>query len=288
MTVCSKKGYNTTITEEMTADPFMGDAKCGSRFTLPEGYKELGMIAPSGPIMLFLLYENPRLQLLAAGAFLHRKKHKGEMKMSCKIIVDLLPVSVQCLQDDNGKVRLETVQCRIEGSTPDSTSASLELILFYPRSAQRELIENAVKEGNLLRVDGRLRRYCYQDRNGAEVDKIQLVADGVEASTESSPRRSVVFMEGGVRPFPNSEFVQDNGDYKKAAFWMFTDPKSKDVHETYLTMICTAFGETASQIEKMKLCKNAHLIVTGRLEVLQSGKLGVRLYEAYYGRSKRS
>ncbi|MBM6924088.1 hypothetical protein H9X81_10375 [Hydrogenoanaerobacterium saccharovorans] len=73
MTVCSKKGYNTTITEEMTADPFMGDAKCGSRFTLPEGYKELGMIAPSGPIMLFLLYENPRLQLLAAGAFLHRK-----------------------------------------------------------------------------------------------------------------------------------------------------------------------------------------------------------------------
>ena len=56
----------------MTADPFMGDAKCGSRFTLPEGYKELGMIAPFGPIMPFLLYENPRRQLLAAGAFLHK------------------------------------------------------------------------------------------------------------------------------------------------------------------------------------------------------------------------
>ena len=76
MTVCSKKGYNTIITDEMTADPFMGDAKCGSRFTLPEGYKELGMIAPSGPVMPFLLYENPRRLLLVAGAFLHKKLKK--------------------------------------------------------------------------------------------------------------------------------------------------------------------------------------------------------------------
>ncbi|MBM6924066.1 hypothetical protein H9X81_10265 [Hydrogenoanaerobacterium saccharovorans] len=30
------------------------------------------MIAPFGPIMPFLLYENPRRQLLAAGAFLHK------------------------------------------------------------------------------------------------------------------------------------------------------------------------------------------------------------------------
>ncbi|MBM6924057.1 hypothetical protein H9X81_10220 [Hydrogenoanaerobacterium saccharovorans] len=73
MTVCSKKGYNTTITEEMTADFLHGGSKVRQLIQLPEGYKELGTIAPFGPIVPFLLYENSRWLPLAAGAFLHRK-----------------------------------------------------------------------------------------------------------------------------------------------------------------------------------------------------------------------
>ena len=208
--------------------------------------------------------------------------------MSCKVFVDLLPVTVSISRDEKERVKVESIQCRFVGYGANDAAASLELIRFYPRKSERDLIETAVKNGTLLRAGGRLRRYCYQDRSGVEIDKIQLIADSLEESTESDPKRSVVLMEGGVREFPNSDFVQNCGDYKKAAFWMFSDPKSNDSHENYLTMVCSAFGETASQIEKMKLCKNAHLIVTGRLEVLQNGKLGIRLYEANYGKSRRN
>ena len=71
LTVCSKKGYNTIITEERTADLLYGGSEVRQLIQAAGRIQKLGMIAPSGPVMPFLLYENPRRQLLAAGAFLH-------------------------------------------------------------------------------------------------------------------------------------------------------------------------------------------------------------------------
>ncbi|MBM6924099.1 hypothetical protein H9X81_10430 [Hydrogenoanaerobacterium saccharovorans] len=77
MTVCSKKGYNTIITDEMTADSLHWEQQSAAADPVAGRIQRIRHdCALLGTGRAFLLYENPRRLLLVAGAFLHKKLKK--------------------------------------------------------------------------------------------------------------------------------------------------------------------------------------------------------------------
>lgn len=210
--------------------------------------------------------------------------------MPCDVIMDLKPTAAAFSMSKAQKSA--TLPCIFSGNYKGGHTIDVELLLTRRAGAgslkdQIAAIEGKIKEGALLRVNGKLRRLAYQDRNsGEEVTQLQLYAYNVSISPEEQPVYSTILMEGGVRKLSDTEIFKDLGNYRKVAFMLFTNPETSMERETYLTIYCTGYDAVADRINKLKLREKSHVIVSGKLEATAFGMLGLRIFDLHFANSK--
>ena len=210
--------------------------------------------------------------------------------MPCDVIMDLKPAAAAFSVSKAQKSAI--LPCVFSGNYKGGHTIDIDLLLTRragagPLRDQISEIEEKIKEGALLRVNGKLRRLVYQDRNsGEEVSKLQLYAYNVSISPEDQPVYSTVLIEGGVRKLSDTEIFKDLGSYRKVAFMLFSDPETNMERETYLTLYCTGYDAVADRINKLKLREKSHVIVSGKLEATAFGMLGLRIFDLHFANSK--